>query len=172
MKIVYRFLCFIAIFGICDSADCQSKDSITVNIFLLEDCKICQYYVPTLKSLFEEFAYERIGFIGLFPNRYSSENNIEAFKKKHDIPFHLQREFFQTKTEKFNVNVTPEVVVYNETKQSIIYKGRIDNGYVKLGQRRRVVTQNELRDVLRALINNQEVKIENREAIGCLITKI
>lgn len=148
----------------------QTKDSITVNFFLLEDCRICQYYSPTIQQLYADHNNENITFVGYFPNRYSSEKDIAAFKEKYNIPFKLKKEFFQTKTQKYKVTVTPEVVVYNETKGEIIYQGRIDNSYVKLGKQRRVVTKHELNDVLSNINNGVEVVPFRTDAIGCLVT--
>jgi len=148
----------------------QSNDSITVNFFLLEDCKICQYYASTMQKLYNDFNNEKTTFIGYFPNRYSSEKDIKLFQEKYNIPFKLKKEFFQTKTQKYNVTVTPEVVVYNETKNEIIYQGRIDNSYAKLGQRRRVVTEHELKEVLENIKQRKQIETLKTKAIGCLIT--
>ena len=154
------------------TSSAQVKDSITVNLFLLEDCKICQYYAPTIQELYNTYDNTNTSFVGYFPNRYSSEKDIALFKEKYRIPFKLKKEFFQTKTQKYNVTVTPEVVVYNETKGEIIYQGRIDNSYVKLGKQRRVVTEYELSNVLKSINNGYDVEISKTSAIGCLITKV
>ena len=65
--------------------------------------------------------------------------------------------------------VTPEVVVYNESKQQILYKGRIDNTYARIGQKRRITTTSELKDVLEAIKNNQAVLVSHTQPVGCLI---
>ena len=65
--------------------------------------------------------------------------------------------------------MTPEVVVYNESRQEICYKGRIDDAYARVGQRKRITATSELKDVLEALQNNQPIPVSNTEAIGCLI---
>lgn len=149
----------------------DQKDSITVYFFLLEDCKICQYYTDEVNEIYNEFKDENTGFVGLFPNRFSSEENISDYKEKYEVPFELKREFFQTKTKDFEVTITPTVVVFNETKEKIIYKGRIDNSYVGLGKRRRVVTSFELRDVLSKIKKGSQLDtVEFTESIGCFIT--
>lgn len=166
----FTFLLFCFVINGFVALNAQSNDSITVNFFLLEDCKICQYYSPTIQQLYEDYVSENVSFIGYFPNRYSSEKDIASFKEKYEIPFKLKKEFFQTKTQKYKVTVTPEVVVYNETKGEIIYQGRIDNSYVKLGKQRRVVTKHELNDVLNDLKSGIGIMPFKTDAIGCLIT--
>lgn len=148
----------------------QQKDSITVYYFMLEECKICQYYTPTMLDLHEKYNSDQIGFVGLFPNHFSSPDNIQAFKDKYEIPFTLRKEFFLSRTKKFGVKVTPEVVVYNETTEAVLYRGRIDNSYYKLGRRRQVITQYELRDALDQILAGKEVNVPTAPPIGCYIS--
>ena len=137
---------------------------------MLEECKICQYYTPTMIDFFEKFNSDQIGFVGLFPNHFSSPNNIQSFKEKYAIPFPLKKEFFLSRTKNFGVKVTPEVVVYNENTETVLYQGRIDNSYYKLGRRRQVITHYELRDVLNQILAGEEVNVPAAAPIGCYIS--
>ncbi len=149
----------------------QIQDSITVYIFLHESCVISQYYTLPLKKLHKEYANENIQFIGLFPNFSSKPNQIEAFKEKYQIPYELKTDYFHKKKEKFEATVTPEVVVYNESKGQLIYRGRIDDAYARVGKRKRVTTTSELKNVLESIRNNQPIIVSNTQAIGCFIDK-
>lgn len=173
-NILYSIILFFLLHCVCGEASSQempnTSDSITVNFFLLEDCNICQYYSTTINQIYKDFKSDRVGFIGYFPNRYSSDVSILEFKEKYNIPFQLKKEFFQSKTKDYNATVTPEVVVYNETQKTVLYQGRIDNSFQKLGVRRRVVTKHELRDALEAIVKNENVLIANTVPVGCLIT--
>jgi len=148
----------------------QQKDSITVYYFMLEECKICQYYTPTMIDFYDTYNSDQIGFVGLFPNHFSSPDNIKVFKDKYAIPFPLKKEFFLSRTNQFGVKVTPEVVVYNETTETVLYQGRIDNSYYKLGRRRQVITHYELRDVLDQILAGEEVNVSAAPPIGCYIS--
>lgn len=148
----------------------QKNDSITVYYFLAEDCKICQYYSLTMNDLYDKYASDSIGFVGLFPNHFSTEEGISNYKEKYNIPFILKREYFQTKTKLFQATITPEVVVYNETEKLIIYQGRIDDSYYKLGKRRRVLTTHELEEVLSSIQKGETPKVESIKPIGCFIS--
>ena len=149
----------------------KPKDRFTVYIFLHDACVISQYYTLSLSALYDEYANDQIQFIGLFPDFSSKPGNIEAFKFKYDIPFTLKADYFHDKKEAFGATVTPEVVVYNETQEQIIYQGRIDNTYARVGQRRRVTTTSELKDVLEAIHNAQPILISKTDPVGCFITK-
>ena len=165
-----RYIIIILFLQISISGSAQSKDSITVYYFLGEDCKICQYYTPTMIDLYERYRSENLSFVGLFPNHFSSQDSIDVFKKKYDIPFALKKEFFLTKTTLFDVKITPEVVVYNESRKEILYKGRIDNSYYKLGRRRQVITSRELDDVLAMVVDGEQVDVPYAKPIGCFIS--
>ena len=165
-KIVFIVFMFSSIFLKAE------KDSITVYYFLAEECVICQDYTPLMNELFEAYNSSDVSFVGLFPNRFSKEESIEEFKTKYKIPFLLKREFFQTKTKKFKVEITPEVVVYNESQKEIIYKGRIDNMFVRLGKRRRVVTTSELKDVLDDIQSGITKAKDFTQSVGCFINLV
>jgi len=135
-----------------------------------EECRICEYYAQPLNRMHEEFASDSISFVGLFPNKYSTESGIANFRSKYKIQFPIKREFFGTKAKAFDVKVTPEVVVYDHALAKIIYQGRIDNSYHRVGRRRQVITENELLEVLQAITEGREIETESADSIGCYIT--
>ena len=108
--------------------------------FLHESCVISQYYTLPLRELHKVYADENVQFIGLCPNLSSKPNQIETFKEKYQIPFELKTDYYHKKKEAFEVTVTPEVVVYNESKGQLIYRGRIDDAYARVGKRKRMTT--------------------------------
>ena len=152
--------------------DLVSKDQIKVYIFLHEFCKVSQYYTLTLRNLYEEFANEQIQFIGLFPNSSSKLEGIEYFKNKYQIPFELKTDYEHKYKNAFDAKIMPEVVVYNERADEIIYKGRIDDAYAKVGKRKSMVSHTELKDILKAIKLNIPYEVKYTQAIGCLINKL
>jgi len=149
--------------------DEPASDSITVYIFLHESCLISQYYTLPLLELHEAYATEKLSFVGLFPNRSSQAAGMQAFKETYKIPFELKEDHAHEKKEAFGATVTPEVVVYNESTKEILYKGRIDNTYARVGQRRRVTSSFELKEALAAITNNEPITVANTQSIGCFI---
>ena len=149
-----------------------STDQITVSVFLHEACLISQYYTLPLRQLYEEYASANLSFLGLFPNASSQLDKIQEFKTTYKIPFALQLDQDQAKTEAFGATITPEVVVYNETQGKILYQGRIDDAYARVGQRKRITHTSELKDVLAAISNGQAIQTQNAPAVGCFISKV
>lgn len=146
-----------------------SSDSFTVYLFLLEDCKITQAYADKMQSIYAEYAKDSIGFQGFFPNPISVDSSMQAFIQKYNIPFACTRTHAYARAKQLGVTVTPEVVVYNETRQTIVYQGRINNLYERVGQRRQVVTSHELEAALYSIRNNKPVPIPKTTAIGCFL---
>ena len=144
-------------------------DSLTVYLFLLEDCKITQAYTDRLGELCREFAGPGMGFIGLFPNPVSEEATIDAFAARYGLPFPCTLEGAMARARDFRVRVTPEVVVYDERARAVRYQGRIDDLFVRVGKRRRVVGSHDLRDALLALREGRPVERQRTPAVGCLL---
>lgn len=151
------------------SPDNATAKDIKVYVFMLDECLICQHYSIVLNDLHAEFASNEIEFVGLFPNFVSNPKQIAHFKKKYQIPFELKTDYYKTKANQFNAQVTPEVVVYDALNDIVLYQGRIDNAYFQLGKKRRIITQHELRDALSSLQNGEEIAVKKTEAVGCLI---
>lgn len=147
-------------------------NNVIVYLFLGEECIISQQYTVLIKRLFQEYASEKLAFKGLFPNPSSSLEKIEQFNEKYELPFDLEIDHLQRQMEAFSVKVTPEVVVFDEIKKVVIYQGRLDNTFVRVGKRRTITTTSELEDVLRELKNGHSIDFHKTEAVGCYITPL
>ncbi|MGH7453690.1 MAG: redoxin domain-containing protein [bacterium] len=147
-----------------------SKADFTVYIFLMEDCKICQSYTPTLKALYQTYAPDGFDFIGVFPNASSRQESILSFQKTYALPFPVKLDIDNKISRVLGARLTPEVFVVDKASNKVLYRGRIDNAFFKLGQRRSVITTHELQDALAALKRKQPVAVAKTEAVGCFIT--
>ncbi|MEZ4934970.1 MAG: hypothetical protein R2788_22925 [Saprospiraceae bacterium] len=141
-------------------------------MFLGEECIISQQYTVLIKRLYQEYASEDLAFKGLFPNPSSSLEKITQFNEKYELPFELAIDHLQRKMGFFKVKVTPEVVVFDEKKKVVIYQGRLDNTFVRVGKRRTITTTSELEDVLKELKNGRSVPFYKTVAVGCYITPL
>ena len=170
MKLKYFSILLVFFFSI-KTATAQT-DSLTVYVFLSETCPICQLQTISLRALNEQFKAKGIKMIGVFPNiQVSDSASIYQFKKKYKLDFDVQLDDNQSLTQKLNAEVTPQVfVVLNET-QSILYQGKVDNSYERVGKRRQYVTAFYLKDVLNQILDNQCISIKNTDAVGCFIMK-
>lgn len=166
---------FVLAFGILLNFDNKlsvgwPKGDFTVYVFLTEDCKICQSYTPTLKALHQTYAPDGFEFIGIFPNASSSRESMLSFQKSYALPFPVKLDIGNKISRALGARLTPEVFVVDNASNRILYQGRIDNAFFKLGQRRSVITTHELQDALAALKRKQPVAVAKTEAVGCFVT--
>lgn len=152
-----------------DQSEIEFTDSLSLYLFLLDDCPICLNYTIDLKQLHNEYG-DQISFIGYFPNFSSKPEKIELFRTKYNIEFPLYTDYYKEQAKKWNAEVTPEAILYNHTTDNVIYQGRIDNKFVRLGKRRNVVTKHDLKSAIEQTLNKKEVTIATTEAIGCFIS--
>jgi hypothetical protein len=161
-KCLFLFLLIASI-----SLQAQSS-SYSLYIFLLDDCKISQSYTIKINQLHAQYG-EQINFIGVFPNRASSLEDIEAYKEKYNHQFPMETDYDKEKALQFGVTITPEVVLIDNETQEILYQGRIDDEFVRVGKRRSFITTDELANALESLVNNQPITVKKTEAVGCFI---
>ncbi len=145
-----------------------TEDSISLYLFLLDDCPICINYTPLLNDLYDEYG-SQIHFQGYFPNFSSKQSKIDVFRQTYNIEFPLQTDYFKEQAKRWNAAVTPEAILYNHTLEKIIYQGRIDNKFVRLGKKRNVVTKHELVDAIQQTLASEKVLVHYAEPIGCFI---
>lgn len=171
----FKLIISIFIFGTfinCIDAKSLGKspnDSITVYVFLLEDCIISQNYTDLLNNLAKKYKDKKVGFLGLFPNSFSRDSTIKAFSIKYHIAFPLKTDHYQILTRKLGVTITPEVAVYDQKNDVLLYRGRINNQYERVGRRRSKASTAELEDVLQSWINNKPLAFFETKAVGCFI---
>lgn len=147
----------------------SAKPIAIVYVFLAETCPISQQATLALRTLHEAYAPRGVQFVGFFPDQQTSTADITEFGRTYKVPFPLQLDSKQRITRRFQARITPEVVVAAADGRTVLYQGRIDNSYVRLGQRRTVTTEKNLRDALAAIVAGQAVAMPRTEAVGCFI---
>src|SRR6187549_204885 len=123
-------------------------DSLTVYIFLHDDCLISQFYTLELSRLYDAYHSKKVGFVGYFPNATSTAEQIETFGTNYKLTFPLLPDYTQDVTRKFGVTVTPEVAVWDHRSDQLIYRGRIDDSYVRVGKRKTHPQSRDLEEII------------------------
>lgn len=169
MKIIYCVLVFIS-WSFFPQVCPVTLPSYEVYVFLSEECVISQSYALELRQLHEDFAGEDFAFYGVFSNPASNLDKMAAFKEKYQFPFAFQHDRQQQLMDKFGVEYTPEVIIFDPKTEQVLYQGRIDNTFYRVGRRRRVTTTSELADALTALKENRPIVVSSTPTVGCIIT--
>ena len=167
MKTLYTIVCLLLAMQTVQSQ--EYSDSISVNLFLLDECRISQNISGEINNVHEKFNEAPFHFVCYFPNTSSTSEKIEGFMEdyKLDIPYHT--DYTKEQTRFYGATIAPEVVVYDEKNKKLLYRGRIDNSFDKVGSRRRVITSRDLRDALTAIVNKEIINEIETSAIGCFI---
>ena len=146
-------------------------DSLTIYIFLEDECLISQYYTNELTRLYNKYHNDHVGFIGYFPSPTTGPEEISTFADKFKLAFPLFTDHDKTWTMKFEITITPEVSILDHRTDRTIYKGRIDDSYVRVGKRKLHPQSHDLEDMIKAWqLNQTPDSLVQTEAIGCFIT--
>jgi hypothetical protein len=145
------------------------SDSITVNLFLLDECRISQSISGEIRYVDKTYNQGPFYFKAFFPSETSTEEKINQFMRSYSLDIPYETDYTRAKTNFYGATVAPEVVVYDEKNEKLLYRGRIDNSFADVGIRRRVITSRDLRNVLDAIIAGQEIEIVETKAIGCYL---
>ncbi len=149
-----------------------AQNQYRVYFFLLEDCKITQAYIPEIKKLKAEFESDSIEFKAFFPNPSSDDSLVKTFVEEYQPELTCVVDINQSMAKKFDITVMPEVVVYNENKNTVLYQGRIDNLFAAPGRKRAKATTHELRDCLDKVRKAYTIQALKTKAIGCYLTRL
>jgi peroxiredoxin len=167
-----KYILSILLLAFCSTLSIAQTDSLKVIVFLSETCPICKSTTPELRKLHDEFTSKGVEFIGVFPSQTATnETSRKAFAEKYSLPFKLIDDPQQSLTNRLNAEITPEVFVLNKKNNQLIYRGLIDNSYIRVGKRRSITTEFHLRNALEHFFAGQVDQIKSTEAVGCIIQK-
>lgn len=145
-------------------------DSLTVYVFLHDECVITQFFTPELTRLFDKYRSEKVGFVGYFPNAAASPEKMSAFAESYHLDFPLIQDPDKAMARKFGVTITPEVAIWDHGHDQLIYRGRIDDSYVRVGKRKLHPQHFDLQEAIDGwLLGDYPQSLVQTQAIGCFI---
>jgi hypothetical protein len=140
----------------------------SVLIFVSADCPVSNRYAPEIQRLYGEFAPKGFRFTLVYPNPSDDVAVIARHTKEYGLPITVERDPAHALVKKAQATVTPEVVVF-DSKDRVVYRGRIDDRFVELGRERPAATRQDLRNALNAVLAGRPVNPANTQAVGCFI---
>ena len=167
-----KYILSILLLTLGSTLNFAQTDSLKVIVFLSETCPICKSTTPELRKLHYEFTSKGVEFIGVFPSQTATNTGTrKAFAEKYNLPFSLTDDPLQALTNQLSAQITPEVFVLNKKNNLLIYRGLIDNSYIRVGKRRSITTEFYLRNALEQFFAGHVEQIKSTEAVGCIIQK-
>jgi hypothetical protein len=139
-----------------------------VFLFASVDCPISNRYAPVVQRLYQTFSPQGVTFWLIYPNPAETPAAIRDHVKAFNYPVHALRDPNHELVKLTNVQVTPEVAVFDRSHTEV-YHGRIDDRYVSLGVERPQPTRQDLSEALTATLSGSRVKEASTQAVGCFI---
>src|ERR1017187_1458822 len=124
-----------------------------VLFFAASDCPISNRYVPEIERLEREFTPVGVHFWWVYPNPEDTPEVVRHHQQQFDILADVLLDNQQRLTAMAHATVTPEVAILVPAGTALreVYRGRIDDRYLSLGQERPSAKRHDLEDALRAL---------------------
>jgi mono/diheme cytochrome c family protein len=137
----------------------------SVLIFYWHDCPICNSYAPEINRLSAHYTNFAFYIVQVDPDLTPDAARVHARQFDLHPPILLDRRHVLVRLAK--ASVAPEAVVFGKAGD-VLYRGRIDNLYAGLNQRRAEATEHDLRAALDAIAAGRLVT-NQPPAVGCLI---
>ena len=137
-------------------------------IFVLPDCPIANSYLPQISGLYEEFEPQGIELCIVQADPTTTADQARKHAAEYAIKPPVVLDSDHAWVRRAGATKTPDVVVFSPAGE-ILYRGRIDDRYVGLGQKRPEATTHDLHNALAAIAAGQSVPTARTEAVGCYI---
>jgi len=145
------------------------KDSKAVALlFIGADCPISNAYAPEINRTFSTFAGKHVAFYLVHSDPEITAEQARKYSADYGYHFTVLLDTTQVLAKRLEVTITPTAVVLSPEGE-LLYKGRIDNRYIGLGQQRDTVTERDLRDALVATLAGKPVAERFTKPVGCFL---
>jgi alkyl hydroperoxide reductase subunit AhpC len=137
----------------------------TAVIFVSVQCPVSNDYNGRMKALYSEYKQKGIDFV--FVNSNSTESAAEVVKHAQDngFTFPVHKDVDNKVADRFNAQVTPEVLVFDKTGK-IAYHGSIDDSRAEAR-----ISKRPMKDALDAIVAGKAVPVAESKAFGCTIKR-
>jgi peroxiredoxin len=140
----------------------------TVVFFILHDCPICNSYAPEMNRIAVEYRSRGFGFVAAYLDADFSQDEAQRHAREYRIDFPLVVDLDRELASRTRTKIVPEAAVFDRNGQ-ILYRGRIDDLYADVGQRRAAATERDLREALDAIAKGEKPKRAVVPGVGCPI---
>lgn len=141
-----------------------------VIMFICNHCPYVKHIEEKLVELSREYIQKGIAFVAISSNdagKYPQDgpDQMRELSEQHDYPFPYLYDEDQSVAKAYKAACTPDFFVYNE-KRELVYRGQFDDS--RPGKDI-LVTGEDLKNALDAVLKNEEPDPEQIPSIGCNI---
>ncbi|HEY1809470.1 MAG TPA: redoxin domain-containing protein [Acidobacteriaceae bacterium] len=142
-----------------------------VLFFVASDCPISNRYIPEIERLQHTYDADGVRFLWVYPNPADTAPVVRAHDRQFDIAADTVLDVNQRLTALAHATITPEVAILVPAPSGWreVYRGRIDDRYIALGQERPHAMKHDLELAIRAVLADQHVLPPGGPTVGCSI---
>ena len=144
----------------------QSKA--VVLFFVGAECPISNAFAPEINRINTAYGSKQVSFYIVHSDPDITKEAAANHAAEYGYKFTVLLDPKQVLAKKFGVTITPTAVMLSSEGEAL-YRGRIDNRYIALGQKRPEATQHDLRDALEATLAGKKVAEAVTKPIGCFL---
>jgi hypothetical protein len=151
-----------------DPFEASADTKATVLLFVSAECPVSNRYAPVVQRLYDAFRSQGVRFWLVYPNPADSQSVIRAHLKDYGYSLTPLRDPQHRLVGLARATITPEAAVFDRARR-LVYRGRIDDRYVKLGLERPAPTRHDLQEALAAVVAGKQAPQAEAPAVGCFI---
>lgn len=140
----------------------------TVLVFTSTTCPIANGFAPEIQRLDADFRPLGIPLVLVHTEPGLASEAARQHAADHGFTCSILLDPDHTLATAAGATMTPEAAVLSPDGD-LLYRGRIDDRFPALGQRRAEPRHTELRDALNAILAHKPVPVPRTEAVGCFI---
>ena len=140
----------------------------TVMYFVTHDCPISNRYGPEIRRICKDYSARGVRCLMAYVDPMIGASEIQEHRRAFGATQPAVHDKDHFLADLAGATVTPESAVF-DSAGNLVYRGRIDNLYAKLGTPRRNATELDLRDALDDLLAGRAVSRPRTQAVGCFI---
>jgi thiol-disulfide isomerase/thioredoxin len=145
-----------------------------VLFFAATDCPICNRYIPELQSLESKYAAQHVVVWYVYPNPGETVAGVRQHEAAYGAEAHVLMDRSHMLVKFAHVVITPEVAILIPDHSDaipfrLVYRGRIDNRYIQLGEQRPRPTQFDLERAIDDVLQHRPVQGPDGPPVGCWI---
>jgi len=144
---------------------------VVVLFFAATDCPISNRYVPEIQRLTQRYSAQGARFWWVYPNAEDTAQAVADHNKSYSITGDVLLDEKQTLVHLAHATVTPEAAVFVVENGGLreVYRGRIDDRYLSLGQERPQPARYELEMAITAALAGKSAPQPGGPPVGCSI---
>ncbi|GAA5021017.1 hypothetical protein GCM10011506_03580 [Marivirga lumbricoides] len=155
----------------CDNSEKVAfpPDNSTIHVWVFLDvhCPLSPFYSNIINDYQKEFLKDSVIFYAVFPKEESNSTQVKLFAEKHSLQVKVVGDPELELSQRFNVTVVPEAFVTKD--EEVLYRGKIDNSFEAVGERRCGTDQFYVKYALRMLAKQSNSFVKKTKPVGCIV---